>query len=117
MGPRGSASLNAKKLRLEVGPLAAVKLPSGSATAYRDKCCAGAAQIVTSRIGSPAFSVSGRVRSKLTRSPDGMVKVFPRRIDLENTEKLKTFEATQVVESLSELKDFIARRGSDLKVA
>jgi hypothetical protein len=46
-----------------------------------------------------------------------MVKVFPRRIDLENSEKLTTFEATQVAESLSELKDFIARRGSDLKVA
>jgi dihydromethanopterin reductase (acceptor) len=52
----------------------------------------------------------------LTRSPDGMVKVFPRRIDLENTEKLKTFEATQVAEILSELK-IIARRRSDLKVA
>jgi flavoprotein len=53
----------------------------------------------------------------LTRAPDGMVKVFPRRIDLENTEKLKAFEATQVAESLSELKAFIAERRSDLKVA
>jgi dihydromethanopterin reductase (acceptor) len=50
----------------------------------------------------------------LTRSPDGMVKVFPRRIDLENTEKLKSFEATLVAECLSELKEFIARRRSDL---
>ena len=53
----------------------------------------------------------------LTRSPDGMVKVFPRRIDLENFEKLKSFEATQVAESLSELKEFIALRRSDLTVA
>src|ERR1700730_4803043 len=49
-----------------------------------------------------------------TRSPDGMVKVFPRRIDLENFENLKTFEATQVAESLSELNEFVARRKSDL---
>ena len=52
-----------------------------------------------------------------TRSPDGVVKVFPRRIDLENFEKLKSFEATQVAESLSELKELIARRRSDLTVA
>ncbi len=52
-----------------------------------------------------------------TRSPDGMVKVFPRRIDLENFEKLKSFEATQVVGTLSELKAFVAQRRSDLKAA
>ena len=52
-----------------------------------------------------------------TRSPDGVVKVFPRRIDLENFEKLKSFEATHVAESLSELKELIARRRSDLTVA
>jgi dihydromethanopterin reductase (acceptor) len=46
-----------------------------------------------------------------------MVKVFPRRIDLENFEKLKNFEATHVAESLSELKKLIARRRSDLTVA
>src|SRR5262249_38679091 len=38
-----------------------------------------------------------------TEAPKGMVKVFPRRIDLENTERLKAFDATNVVESLSEL--------------
>jgi len=52
-----------------------------------------------------------------TRSPDRIVKVFPRRIDLENFEKLKSFEATQVAESLSELKAFVAQRRSDLTVA
>ncbi|HTV34177.1 MAG TPA: flavoprotein [Methylocella sp.] len=51
----------------------------------------------------------------LTRSPDGMVKVFPRRIDLDNTEKLKTFEATEVAESLGDLRASIARRQEDLK--
>jgi flavoprotein len=38
-----------------------------------------------------------------TMAPDGMVKVYPRRIDLENVERLKTFEATTVVESLDAL--------------
>jgi flavoprotein len=84
---------------------------------------------ISDNLASNVFAQAGKCRvpsivfacdtapELLTRSPDGMVKVFPRRIDLENTEKLKTFEATQVAESLSELKDFIARRGSDLKVA
>ena len=35
-----------------------------------------------------------------TEAPKGMVKVYPRRIDLENTERLKSFEDTQVVETL-----------------
>jgi dihydromethanopterin reductase (acceptor) len=52
----------------------------------------------------------------LTRSPDGMVKVFPRRIDLENFEKLKAFEETLVAESLEQLKEFITRRRNDLKL-
>jgi dihydromethanopterin reductase (acceptor) len=84
---------------------------------------------ISDNLASNVFTQAGKCRvpsivfacdtapELLTRSPDGMVKVFPRRIDLENTEKLKTFEATQVAESLSELKEFIARRRSDLKVA
>lgn len=38
-----------------------------------------------------------------TEAPSGMVKVYPRRIDLENTARLRTFEATTVVESLADL--------------
>lgn len=38
-----------------------------------------------------------------TMAPDGMVKVFPRRIDLENVERLRGFEATEVVETLPDL--------------
>ncbi len=45
-----------------------------------------------------------------TKAPGGMVKVWPRRIDLENVEKLKTFDGTTVVESLSGLSDAIAER-------
>jgi len=49
-----------------------------------------------------------------TPAPDGMVKVYPRRIDLENTEKLKTFEATTVAETLDELRIAIAKRRQEI---
>ena len=44
---------------------------------------------------------------------DNVVKVYPRRIDLENVEKLKTFEATTVVADTPELENALkgARRG------
>src|SRR6201999_4520015 len=47
-----------------------------------------------------------------TEAPKGMVKVYPRRIDLENTERLKSFEGTRVVETLAELRGTIAQRRS-----
>jgi dihydromethanopterin reductase (acceptor) len=49
-----------------------------------------------------------------TRAPAGMVKVYPRRIDLENTERLKGFEATTVVESLKALEAAIFQRRREL---
>lgn len=45
-----------------------------------------------------------------TMAPGGLVKVHPRRIDLENTQRLSGFEATQVVLSLAELESAIADR-------
>jgi len=45
-----------------------------------------------------------------TMAPGGMVKVFPRRIDLENVARLKTFEYTEVVESMADLRASVARR-------
>lgn len=50
-----------------------------------------------------------------TKAPHGMVPVYPRKIDLENTEKLKTFELTTVVESLEELKLAIQKRQEELQ--
>ena len=50
-----------------------------------------------------------------TEAPKGMVKVYPRRIDLENTAKLKTFEDTAVVETLSELEAAVEARRAWLK--
>jgi flavoprotein len=38
-----------------------------------------------------------------TPAPDRMVRLWPRKVDLEHTEKLKTYEATTVVESADEL--------------
>jgi dihydromethanopterin reductase (acceptor) len=49
-----------------------------------------------------------------TEAPKGMVKVYPRRIDLENTDRLKSFDATQVVETLGELEQALARRRREL---
>jgi dihydromethanopterin reductase (acceptor) len=49
-----------------------------------------------------------------TMAPGGTVKVFPRRIDLENVERLRNFEGTQVVESMAELETSIRHRLSCL---
>src|SRR6267378_5219442 len=49
-----------------------------------------------------------------TEAPKGMVKVYPRRIDLDNTERVKSFEATDVVETLDALRAAIARRKQEL---
>ncbi len=38
-----------------------------------------------------------------TTAPGGKVMVYPRKVDLEATDKLRTFEYTQVVESVEEL--------------
>jgi flavoprotein len=52
-----------------------------------------------------------------TMAPAGMVKVFPRRIDLENTERLKTFEDTVVVESMAELEEALRSRFACLNIS
>jgi flavoprotein len=45
-----------------------------------------------------------------TKAPGGIVKVWPRRIDLENTERLKGFEDTTVVESMTGLEEAVRNR-------
>ena len=45
-----------------------------------------------------------------TQAPSGMVKVYPRRIDLDNVEKLKEFEATTVVETYESLRQAVLER-------
>ncbi|WP_029009001.1 flavoprotein [Azospirillum halopraeferens] len=45
-----------------------------------------------------------------TEAPDGMVKVYPRRIDLENVERLRGFEAMTVVDSVAGLAAAVRER-------
>ena len=45
-----------------------------------------------------------------TKAPGGTVKVWPRRIDLDNVAKLKAFEGTTTVESMPELTEAIEAR-------
>jgi dihydromethanopterin reductase (acceptor) len=49
-----------------------------------------------------------------TEAPKGMVKVYPRAIDLQNTERLKSFESTVVVETLEELETRLTERKREL---
>lgn len=52
-----------------------------------------------------------------TMAPAGMVKVFPRRIDLENAERLKNFEDTVVVDSIAELEEALRARYACLNIS
>ena len=45
-----------------------------------------------------------------TEAPEGTVRVYPRRIDLENTRRLSDFEATTVVETLPALQAALGER-------
>jgi dihydromethanopterin reductase (acceptor) len=45
-----------------------------------------------------------------TMAPGGMVKVFPRRIDLDNVQRLREFEHTEIVASLAELERAVTAR-------
>ena len=49
-----------------------------------------------------------------TEAPKGMVKVYPRHIDLENTARLSAFEKTEVVELLKGLELALSRRKREL---
>ena len=45
-----------------------------------------------------------------TKAPAGMVKVYPRKIDLDNAARLRDFESTTVVESMADLERAIEER-------
>jgi flavoprotein len=82
------------------------------------KCVYG----ISDTLATNAFAQAGKCRVPIivfacdtapeleTRAPDGMVTVYPRRIDLENTERLREFEATTVVESVQELREALEAR-------
>ena len=87
------------------------------------KCVAG----ISDNLATNVFAQAGKCRVPTivfacdtapemdTEAPKGMVKVYPRRIDLENTEKLKTFDDTTVVESVADLQKAVAARLKWLK--
>ncbi len=50
----------------------------------------------------------------ITEAPGGEVKVYPRRIDLDNTARLAEFERTRVVLSLDELRSALDARRAEL---
>ncbi|MDN5928645.1 MAG: flavoprotein [Hyphomicrobiales bacterium] len=86
------------------------------------KCVAG----ISDTIATNVFAQAGKCRVPAivfacdtapeleTMAPHGLVKVYPRAIDLENTERLKRFERTQIVESLAELTEAVAARRREI---
>ena len=82
------------------------------------KCVAG----ISDTLATNVFAQAGKCRIPAivfacdtapeldTLAPGGMVKVYPRRIDLENVERLRAFEDTQVVMSMAELEEAVRAR-------
>jgi dihydromethanopterin reductase (acceptor) len=87
------------------------------------KCVAGISDTLVSNV----FAQAGKCRVPAivyacdtkpvhdTLAPGGMVRLWPRRIDLENTARLKTFEATTVVEDMTELEQAVAARLAEIR--
>jgi dihydromethanopterin reductase (acceptor) len=81
------------------------------------KCVAG----ISDTLATYVFAQAGKCRIPAvvfacdtapqleSMAPAGMVKVFPRRIDLENVERLRRVEATEVVDSMAELEASVMR--------
>lgn len=86
------------------------------------KCVAGISDTLVTNV----FAQAGKCRVPViayacdtqpvhdTMAPDGMVRLWPRRIDLDNTERLKAFERTTVVESMAELERAVLGRLAEL---
>ncbi len=87
------------------------------------KCVYG----ISDNLATNVFAQSGKCRVEciffpcdtapelVTRSPKGFVDVYPRKVDLQNVEKLKKFEKTTVVLSIQELEEHIEKRKIWLK--
>lgn len=86
------------------------------------KCVAG----ISDTLATNVFAQAGKCRvpsivfacdtapEMETEAPKGMVKVYPRRIDLENTARLREFDDVAVVETLAELGTALGRRRREL---
>lgn len=75
------------------------------------------AQAGKCRVPTIVFACDTEPEMESEAPRENMVKVYPRRIDLENTAKLKTFEETKVVDNMKQLSDLIQARLACLKVS
>lgn len=73
------------------------------------------AQAGKCRVPSIVFACDTAAELESEAPREHIVKVYPRRIDLENMEKLKQFEETQVVEDMQHLNAAIQARLACLK--
>jgi flavoprotein len=75
------------------------------------------AQAGKCRVPSIVFACDTEPELESEAPHEHMVKVYPRRIDLENMQKLKTFEETTVVADMVELESAIQKRMEWLKIS
>jgi len=75
------------------------------------------AQAGKCRVPTIVFACDTEPEMESEAPRENMVKVYPRRIDLENTAKLKTFEETTVVDNMQQLSDVIQARLACLKAS
>lgn len=75
------------------------------------------AQAGKCRVPSIVFACDTAPELESEAPREHMVKVYPRRIDLENVERLKTFEETTVVADMAELDSAIQKRMEWLKTS
>ena len=106
---RSASSITASITRLVVAPATSNTVA---------KCVCG----ISDNLATNVFAQAGKCRvpsivfacdtapEMETEAPEGMVKVYPRRIDLENTRRLADFEATTVVETLPALQAALDER-------
>jgi dihydromethanopterin reductase (acceptor) len=86
------------------------------------KCVAGISDTLVTNV----FAQAGKCRVPIilyacdtrpvheTMAPDRMVRLWPRRIDLENTDRLRGFEGTNVVEDMAQLEAAVRIRLAEL---
>jgi dihydromethanopterin reductase (acceptor) len=68
------------------------------------------AQAGKTRVASVVFACDTAPELESEAPKENMVKVFPRKIDLENVQKLSQFEATEVVASIEALQEAIQNK-------
>jgi flavoprotein len=68
------------------------------------------AQAGKTRVASIVFACDTAPEVESEAPKENMVMVYPRRIDLDNVQKLSQFEATEIVASIEELQAAVERK-------